>query len=330
MRLLVTGGAGFIGSNFIRYLLSRCREVEIVNLDSLSSSGRLENLLDVKKNKRHKFIQGNIQDERTVDGIMRKGIDAIVNFAAESHVDRSIKEAGPFVLTDVYGTYVLMEAARKHDVKKIVQISTDEVYGSSMKGSFDESAQLNPSSPYAASKASGDLIARSFYKTYNLNVTITRSSNNYGPYQYPEKLIPKLILRALRNLPLPLYGTGEQKRDWIYVLDNCEALCLILEKGKPGEVYNIGAGNEHSNMEIARLILRITKRPMKLIRFVADRPGHDWRYSLDTTKVRQLKWKTKNAFDKSLRETVEWYKKNEWWWRPLLEDDFVSGDTPWQ
>lgn len=329
MRLLVTGGAGFIGSNFIRYMLSKCREIEILNLDSLSSSGRLENVSDMRKDKRHKFIHGNIQDRKTVEGIMRKGTDVLVNFAAESHVDRSIKEAGPFVLTDVYGTYVLMEAARKYDVKKIVQISTDEVYGSIRKGSFDESAQLNPSSPYAASKASGDLIAQSFYKTYNLNITITRSSNNYGPYQYPEKLIPKLILRALRNLPLPLYGTGKQTRDWIYVFDNCEALHLIVEKGKPGEIYNIAAGNEYSNLEIARLILKITERPEKLTRFVADRPGHDWRYSLNTTKIGQLKWRPRNAFDKSLRETVKWYEKNKWWWSPLLEDDFVSRDTPW-
>jgi dTDP-glucose 4,6-dehydratase len=329
LRLLVTGGAGFIGSNFIRYMLSKYREIEISNLDSLSYSGRLENLLDVRNDKRYTFIHGNIQDKKIVEEILRKDIDVLVNFAAETHVDRSVKEADPFVLTDVYGTYVLMEATRKYDVKKIVQISTDEVYGSIKKGSFDESAPLNPSSPYAASKASGDLIAQSFYKTYNLNVTTTRSSNNFGPYQYPEKLIPKFILRALQNQPLPLYGTGKQTRDWIYVFDNCEALDLIIEKGKPGEIYNIAAGNEYSNLEITRLILRITERPEKLIRFVADRPGHDSRYSLDITKVKRLKWKTKNEFDKSLKETVEWYEKNEWWWRPLLKDDFVSRDTPW-
>lgn len=329
MRFLVTGGAGFIGSNFVRYMLSKHRDIEIINLDSLSYSGRLENLLDVKDDKRYTFFHGNIQDRRCVEKILGKDIDVLVNFAAETHVDRSIKESGPFVLTDAYGTYVLMECARKCDVKKIVQISTDEVYGSIQKGSFDETAPLNPSSPYAASKASGDLIAQSFYKTYHLNVIITRSSNNFGPYQYPEKLIPKLILRTLHKQPLPLYGKGEQTRDWIHVFDNCEAIEMVLKNGRPGEIYNIAAGNEHSNLEVARFILRMIGGSEKLIRFVADRPGHDWRYSLDTTKIRRLGWKPKNMFDKSLKETIEWYEKNEWWWRPLLKDDFVSLDTPW-
>ena len=329
MKLLVTGGAGFIGSNFIRYMLSKYDEVEIVNLDLLTYAGRLENIHEVEKDPRHKFVQGDICDRKRVEQIVKKKVDVIVNFAAETHVDRSIVEAGSFVLTDVYGTYVLLDTARKYDVDRVVQVSTDEVYGSIERGSFKETDLLHPSSPYAASKAAADLIVQSFCKTYGLHVVITRSSNNFGPYQHPEKLIPKLVIRALYDQPLPLYGDGKQVRDWIYVKDNCEGIDLILKKGKPGEAYNIAAGNERTNIEVAKLILKSLNKPESLIKFVADRPGHDRRYSLDTTKIRRLGWKPKHRFEEDLEKTVEWYVKNKWWWRSFLKDKFFKSDTPW-
>lgn len=329
MKLLVTGGAGFIGSNFIRYILSKYHDAEIVNLDMLTYAGRLENIHDVERDPRHKFVQGDICDRKKVEQIMKEKVDVIANFAAETHVDRSIVEAGSFVLTDIYGTYVLLDTARKYDVDRVVQVSTDEVYGSTERGSFKETDFLHPSSPYAASKAAGDLIAQSFCKTHGLDVVITRSSNNFGPYQYPEKLIPKLVIRALYNQPLPLYGDGKQVRDWIYVMDNCEAIDLVIQKGKPGEAYNIATGNERTNIEVAKLVLKSLNKPESLIKFVADRPGHDRRYSLDATKIRSLGWKTKHRFEEDLKKTVEWYVKNKWWWRSLLKDKFVQSDTPW-
>jgi len=329
MKMLVTGGAGFIGSNFIRYELSRHNETEIFNLDKLTYSGRLENLRDVEKDPRHSFVQGDIQDGAAVEKIVEKEIDVIVNFAAETHVDRSILEAGAFVLTDVYGTYNLLVAARKHDVRRFVQVSTDEIYGSIEEGSFKETDPLNPSSPYSASKAGGDLIAKAFHTTYGLDVVISRSSNNFGPYQYPEKLVPKLILRALHDKPLPLYGDGKQVRDWIYVEDNCEAIDMIMRKGGSGEIYNVASGNEHTNLDVAKLILQALEKPENLIQFVPDRPGHDRRYSLDISKVRKLGWKLKYGFEEALRRTITWYAKNEWWWQPLLKDRFVQLDTPW-
>ncbi len=329
IKILVTGGAGFIGSNFVRYLLLKYEDAEIVNLDLLTYAGRLENIEDLKKNPRHNFALGDIRDRETVEKVVKEEIDVVVNFAAETHVDRSISEAGAFIQTDVYGTYVLLDVARKYDIDKIVQISTDEVYGSIQKGSFKETDYLNPSSPYAASKASGDLIAQSFYKTYGVKVAITRSSNNFGPYQHPEKLIPKLILRALHNEPLPLYGDGKQVRDWIYVMDNCEGIDLVTQKGRAGEIYNIASGNEHTNLKVARLILEILNKPETLIKRVLDRPGHDRRYSLDASKMKKLGWKPKHGFKDALRQTVAWYTENEWWWRSLIEDKFVRSDTPW-
>ena len=329
MKLLVTGGAGFIGSNFIRYILSKYDDVEIVNLDLLTYAGRLENIHDVEKDPRHKFVQGDICDRKKVEQIVKEEVDVIINFAAETHVDRSIVKAGSFVLTDVYGIYVLLDTARKYDVNRVVQISTDEVYGSIEKGSFKETDFLNPSSPYAASKASGDLIALSLYRTYGVKVAVTRSSNNFGPYQYPEKLIPKLILRAIHDEPLPLYGDGKQMRDWIYVIDNCEGIDIITQKGEAGEIYNVASGNERTNMDVAKNILKILDKSGDLIRFVPDRPGHDRRYSLDTAKIRSLGWKPRHDFLEALEETVNWYVKNEWWWRPLLKDKFVRSDTPW-
>lgn len=329
MKILVTGGAGFIGSNFIRYMLSEHRNIQIINLDRLSYSGRLENLLDVKDDPRYIFIHGDIRERKKVEQILKNQVDTLVNFAAETHVDRSIREAESFILTDVYGTYVLLDSARRCDVKKIIQISTDEVYGNITDNSFVESDPLNPSNPYSASKAAGDLIAQAFHKTYGINVTITRSSNNFGPYQYPEKLIPKMILRALHDQPLPVYGDGGQIRDWIYVFDNCKAIDLVINKGKSGETYNVAAGNEYTNLEIANFIMRMTNKSEDLIKFVKDRPGHDRRYSLNTTKLKDLGWKTLHKFEESLRETIEWYMKNEWWWHPLLKDYFVQSDTPW-
>lgn len=329
MKMLVTGGAGFIGSNFIRHELSRHSDTEIFNLDKLTYSGRLENLRDVEKDSRYNFVQSDIQDRAAVEKIIAKGIDVIVNFAAETHVDRSIVEAGAFVLTDVYGTYNLLVAARKYDVRRFVQVSTDEIYGSIEKGSFKEIDPLNPSSPYSASKAGGDLIARAFHATYGLDVVISRSSNNFGPFQYPEKLVPKLILRALHDKPLPLYGDGKQVRDWIYAEDNCEAIDLVMRRGESGEIYNVASGNEHTNLEVARLILEILDKPKTLIQFVPDRPGHDRRYSLDVSKIKKLGWKSKHRFEEALRKTITWYAENEWWWQPLLKDRFVQLDVPW-
>ena len=330
MKMLVTGGAGFIGSNFIRYMLNKYADVEIVNLDLLTYAARIENMHDFMENPRHKFLKGDIRDGKTVEQILQKHkIDTVVNFAANTHVDRSIIEAGSFILTDVFGTYTLLDAARKYDVKKFVQISTDEVYGSIEEGSFKEEDILDPSSPYSASKAAADHIARAFYKTYNLHVVITRSTNNYGPYQHPEKLMPKLIIRALHNQPLPLYGNGKQVRDWIYVVDNCEAVDLITRKDEAGDIYNVASGNEYTNLEVAKNILKILGKSEKLINFVPDRPGHDRRYSLDTAKIKNLGWKPRFRFDEGLKRTVSWYVKNEWWWRPLLEDEFVKSDTPW-
>jgi dTDP-glucose 4,6-dehydratase len=329
MKILVTGGAGFIGSNFIRYMLSKYGEIEIVNLDLLTYAGRLENLQTIEDDPRYNFVQGDIRKRETVELTVKGGIDVIVNFAAETHVDRSIVEAGSFVLTDVYGTFILLDVARKYDVAKFVQISTDEVYGSIQKGSFKETDILDPSSPYSASKAAADHLARAFYKTYGLHVIITRSSNNYGPYQYPEKLIPKLIILALHGQGLPIYGDGKQVRDWIYVLDNCEAVDLISQRGEPGEIYNVASGNERANIEITKSVLRILNKSEDLIRFVPDRPGHDRRYSLDTAKIRSLGWKPRHEFLEALDETVGWYVKNDWWWRPLLKDEFVQSGTPW-
>jgi len=329
MKVLVTGGAGFIGSNFIRHMLSNYDDIEIVNFDLLTYAGRLENLQDVKDDPRYRFIHGDIRDRKAVEPLVKEKFDLIVNFAAETHVDRSVVEAGSFVLTDAYGTYILLDAARKFDVKRFVQISTDEVYGSIKNGSFKETDILNPSSPYSASKASGDHIALAFYKTYGLPVIVTRSSNNYGPLQYPEKLIPKLILRTLHNQPLPIYGDGRQVRDWLCVTDNCLAINLVAHEGGAGEMYNIASGEERMNIEVAKGILKILEKPESLIKPVPDRPGHDRRYSLNNAKIRKLGWKPEFGFAEGLEKTVNWYVDNEWWWRPLLKDEFFKAESPW-
>ncbi len=319
MRIMVTGGAGFIGSNFIHYLLNKYDDVEVINYDKLTYAGNLDNLRDVESDARYHFIKGDICDKELVEKVIKEHeIEEIVNFAAESHVDRSITGPEPFIKTDVLGTFTLLEVSRKFDIKRYVQISTDEVYGSIEKGSFSEEDPLNPSSPYSASKTGADLLTLAYHKTYGLNTVITRSSNNYGPYQYPEKLIPVLIIRALHNESLPIYGDGTNVRDWLYVEDNCQAIDLVRQKGGKGEIYNIGANDEWRNIDVARLVLKILNKPESLITFVKDRPGHDFRYSLNIEKIKALGWKPLTPFEEGLKKTVEWYVKNEWWWKKLI------------
>ena len=316
MRILVTGGAGFIGSNFVYYMLRRHPKDQIVVLDKLTYAGNLNNLKTAMK--KIEFIKGDICDRKLVERIA-KDIDVVVNFAAESHVDRSIEEPEPFLTTNVLGTQILLEAARRFDIEKFVQISTDEVYGSAPKGSFKEGDLLRPSSPYAASKAAADMVAHSYFITYDLLVLTTRSTNNFGPYQHPEKLIPKSIINAISDKSLPIYGDGKNVRDWLYVIDNCEAIDLVLHKGKSGEVYNVGAGNEEMNITIANLILEELGKPKSLIKFVEDRLGHDFRYSLNCDKIKRLGWRTKTSFEEGIRKTISWYEENEWWWTPLVK-----------
>lgn len=307
MKILITGGAGFIGTNFVRYIHDKY-DYEIVVLDKLTYAGNKDNLKDVLPD--IQFIKGDIGSEEDVKTAMQD-CDLVVNFAAETHVDRSITDPSIFVKTDVLGTYNLLEHVRKYDVDKYLQISTDEVYGSIENGSFTEESNIDPSSPYSASKAGGDVLVRSYYKTYDLPLLITRSSNNYGPYQYPEKLIPLFILNAMQDKSLPVYGKGENVRDWIYVMDNCSGIDTVLNKGKFGEVYNIGGGNEKTNLEITHMILDLLGKPESLITYVEDRLGHDLRYSLDSTKTRELGWKPEWDFEDGLKETVEWYKDNK-------------------
>jgi len=317
LRLLVTGGLGFIGSHFIRHMLNEHPDCYIVNLDAMTYAGNPANLKDVEKDPRYLFVKGDITRKRDVENTARD-VDAVINFAASTHVDRSIEDPENFVQTNVLGTLVLLEHARRYDVQRFLQISSDEVYGSIGEGSFGEIDPLSPSSPYSASKAGADLLANAYHRTYGLPILIARSSNNFGPYQHPEKLMPLLILRAFRNEPLPLYGDGMNVRDWIYVEDNCTAIDTILDKGREGEVYNIAAGNEKTNLEVAKFILKELSRPESLIAFVKDRPGHDRRYSLDTTKIRELGWKPTHRFEGALRGTIDWYLRSEWWWKPLL------------
>ncbi len=315
-KILVTGGAGFIGSNFVRYMLERHPDYRIVNLDKLTYAGNLDNLRDIEDNPRYEFIKGDICDGALIGKVM-KGVDVVLNFAAESHVDRSIVSPDEFVMTNVLGVNTLLKAARESGVERLIQISTDEVYGSIERGSFKETDPLTPSSPYSASKAGGDLLAHSYWVTYKFPVIITRSSNNFGPYQYPEKLIPLFVTNALEGKSLPLYGDGMNVRDWLYVLDNCEAVDFVLHKGKEGEIYNIGGDNELPNIEITREILRISGKPSSLIQFVQDRPGHDWRYSINSDKIKKLGWRPRHAFKEALEQTIRWYQENEWWWRKL-------------
>jgi dTDP-glucose 4,6-dehydratase len=315
-RVLVTGGAGFIGSNFIRHLINETN-CKVVNLDKLTYAGNLNNIKDLRGEKRHKFVRGDIRNRKRVHSLVGR-VDAVVNFAAESHVDRSIQTPGVFLNTNVLGTQVLLEACRRFGVR-FEQISTDEVYGSRVEGSFKETDAFNPSSPYSASKAAADLLVNAYYVTYGLDVTVTRSTNNYGPNQHPEKLIPRLVTNALRGKALPIYGTGENVRDWIFVEDNCRAIRFVLEKGEKGQAYNIAGGNEKKNIDIAKEILHHLSLPETMMKFVTDRPGHDLRYSLDCQKIHYLGWKPQVDFEQGLLKTVEWYRSNQWWWRRLVE-----------
>jgi len=322
-RLIVTGGAGFIGSAFVRGLLSRGNPPAVTVLDKLTYAGNLANLAEVADHPEYTFVHGDIADAALVDELARDA-DAIVNFAAESHVDRSITEPGAFLETDVIGTFVLLEAARKHRHQRFVQVSTDEVYGHVETGHTDEDATLRPRSPYAASKAGGDLLVGAYSTTYELPVCITRSSNNFGPYQYPEKVIPLFVTNAIDDEPLPLYGDGLQVRDWLYVEDNCAAIELVLERGEPGTTYNVGGGNELTNLELTRMILELLDKPESLVRSVPDRPGHDRRYAVDASRIQALGWAPSHDFRTALADTVRWYRDREDWWRPLKDGDYVE------
>ena len=316
MKILVTGGCGFIGSNFIKQILKKYPAYKIVNLDKLTYCGNLDNLRDIEKDSRYTFIKGDICDKKIVDKAIT-GCGVVINFAAESHVDRSIEDASAFIRTNIQGVYVLLEAAKKHNIKRFIQISSDEVYGSIRKGSFKETSPLRPNSPYSAAKAGGDHLALAYYKTFKLPVILTRSSNNFGPYQYPEKVIPLFITNLLENKKVPLYGDGLNVRDWLYVADNCSAIDLVLHKGKIGEVYNIGGSFEIPNIELTKIILKNLGKTDKMIHYVTDRLGHDRRYSLDSAKVRKLGWKPSKSFDIAIKETINWYKANATWWQKL-------------
>jgi len=321
-RVLVTGGAGFIGSNFIRYLLEVDLSVHIVNLDALTYAGNPDNVRDLEGNPRYRFVKGDIRDAALVRRLMR-GVDAVANFAAETHVDRSLLAGGEFVLTDVYGTYVLLHAAHEEGVARFLHVSTDEVYGVPPPGASSvETDTLRPRSPYSASKAGGEMLCAAFFETYGLPVVISRGSNNIGPYQHVEKAVPLFITNALLDEPLPVYGDGRQVRDWQYVRDHCRALALLLERGEPGEAYNVGAGNERANIQVAEAILELLGKPKSLIRFIADRPGHDRRYSLDSSKVRALGWTPEHGFESALEKTVRWYVDNRWWWEKVRDSAF--------
>jgi dTDP-glucose 4,6-dehydratase len=316
--LLVTGGAGFIGSNFIHYMLDHYPHCKIINLDKLTYAGNLDNLKDVEKDPRYEFIHGDIRDRELVRNIFKR-VKGVVHFAAETHVDRSILDAGEFVLTDVYGTFVLLEALKNSDIEFFIHVSTDEVYGSREEGYFKEDDPLCPSSPYAASKTGADRLAYSYWVTYGLPVIILRPSNNFGPYQYPEKFIPLFVTNALEGKNLPLYGKGTNVRDWLYVEDNCRAIELLMRMGKIGEAYNVGANNEVQNITIAERIVDLLEKHKSLIKFVPDRLGHDKRYAVDCQKIHALGWKPEKNFDKALASTVRWYQENIDWWQKIKE-----------
>lgn len=316
--ILVTGGAGFIGSNFVRYMLGRHSDIRITVLDALTYAGHLENLPDVWDDPRFSFVKGDIRNAADVDRPVQES-DIVINFAAESHVDRSIHEPEAFITTDVMGVFTLCEAAKKHGVEKFIQISTDEVYGDVEEGYSKETDPLMPNSPYSASKAGGELLARSYWRTYGVPVIVTRGSNTYGPYQQPEKLVPLFVSNAMDGQPLPVYGDGLQVRDWLHVLDHCSGVETAMLKGEPGEVYNIGGDNQRPNIEIVKIILEVTGRDESLIKHVEDRPGHDRRYALDSSKLLALGWPRVHDFESGIRETIRWYMENESWWRPIKE-----------
>jgi dTDP-glucose 4,6-dehydratase len=331
--LLITGGAGFIGSNFVRYMLEKYPDYRVFVLDKLTYAGNLDNLKDVEERfaGRYAFVQGDIADAAAVDAVMQAHeIDTIVNFAAETHVDRSLMEPDAFIKTDVYGTYVLLEAARKFDVGRYHQVSTDEVYGDIPEGhSSLETDPLHARSPYSASKAGGDLLCLSYHNSFGTPVTLTRGSNNIGPYQYPEKVVPLFVTNAIDDQPLPLYGDGRQMRDYQYVLDHCEGIDVVLHRGELGEVYNLGTGVETENVVLAHAILDHLGKPNSLIRHVTDRPGHDRRYSLNVDKIRTLGWESSHTFEQAIEKTVRWYAENEWWWRKIKSGEYMDYYKRW-
>lgn len=324
MKLLVTGGAGFIGSNFVIYMLQQHPEYKIVNVDALTYAGNLENLKSIENHPNYAFAKADITDVQAMDELFSQGVDVVVNFAAESHVDRSILEPDVFVKTNVLGTQVLLDAAKKYSVTKFVQVSTDEVYGTlGATGLFTEETPLTPNSPYSASKAGGDLLVRAYHETFGLPVNITRCSNNYGPYQFPEKLIPLMISRALADQALPVYGDGMNIRDWLYVEDHCSAIDLVIHKGVHGEVYNIGGNNERTNVHIVNTVLQELGKPESLITYVQDRPGHDRRYGIDPAKImRELGWQPKHTFETGIKETIRWYLNNKEWWTRIQSGEY--------
>ncbi len=325
-KLLVTGGCGFIGSNFIRHLLATDPTVRIVNFDGLTYAGNLANLKDVESQLRYKFVKGDIADREQVRAAMQMGITDVIHFAAESHVDRSIQDSGPFLRTNVIGTQILLDAAREFNVKKYVQVSTDEVYGSlGDTGSFTEETPLHPNSPYSASKAGADMLVQAYQHTFGMPAVITRCSNNYGPYQFPEKLIPLFITNIMRNEPVPVYGDGQQVRDWIHVLDHCTGVEAAWRSGKPGEVYNFGGRCEKTNLDLTKTLLDLLGKPHTLIKYVKDRPGHDRRYAIDCAKAeRELGWTPKWTFEKGIRDTIDWYKDNPGWIDGIMNKDYLK------
>jgi dTDP-glucose 4,6-dehydratase len=324
--LLVTGGCGFIGSNFVRHVLHADPSASVVNFDALTYAGNLANLADVETHPRYIFVKGDITDRDAVRAAMRLGVTDVINFAAESHVDRSIQDSGPFVRTNVIGTQVLLDAAREFQVNKYVQVSTDEVYGSlGPTGAFTEETPLDPSSPYSASKAAADLLVQAYQHTFGLPAVITRCSNNYGPYQFPEKLIPLFVTNLLRDEPVPVYGDGMQVRDWIHVLDHCTGVEVAWRTGQPGEVYNFGGRCEKPNLELTHLLLDLLGKPRTLIRYVQDRPGHDRRYAIDCAKAeRELGWSPRVPFERGLRETIDWYRANADWVAGIRNKDYLG------
>jgi dTDP-glucose 4,6-dehydratase len=325
--LLVTGGAGFIGSNYVRFTLEHHPDYRVVVYDKLTYAGNLDNLIDVADRfaGRYVFVRGDICDAAGVARAIREyGIDTLVNLAAETHVDRSLMAPGHFIQTDVYGTYVLLEAARTFGLERFHQVSTDETYGQILEGSSKETDPLEPRSPYSASKAGGDLMVHAYFTSFGVPATITRGSNNIGPYQYPEKAVPLFITNAIDDQPLPLYGDGLQQRDYQYVVDSCEGIDIVLHKGQPGEVYNLGTSVETTNIAMAKMVCDLLGKPHSLIRKVADRPGHDRRYSLDVSKIGALGWESRHTFAEALEKTVKWYVENEWWWRKLKSGEYLE------